>query len=214
MSLMDILTLIGYIASATIATSMIMNSILKLRWINLFGALMFATYGYIIGALPVGVLNSFIVSVDIYYLIKIYSKKEYFTTLDIRSDNKYLLAFLEFYKNEIDKFFPGFKYKPELNTVSFLILRNMAVAGIVLGRQIDKKTLYISLDFAIPEYRDLKLGNYIYQNKKNYFTDLEYEQICFEPKGKKFITYLKKMGFSKQKINSKTMFVKQLKIEN
>ncbi len=136
---MDILTLIGYIASATIATSMVMNSILKLRWINLFGALMFATYGYIIGALPVGVLNSFIVSVDIYYLIKIYSKKEYFTTLDIRSDNKYLLAFLEFYKNEIDKFFPGFKYKPELNTVSFLILRNMAVAGIVLGRQIDKK---------------------------------------------------------------------------
>jgi len=214
MSVMDILTLIGYIASATIATSMVMNSILKLRWINLFGALMFATYGYIIGALPVGILNSFIVSVDIYYLIKIYSRKEYFTTLDIRSDNKYLLAFLDFYKNEIDRFFPGFKYKPELNTISFLILRNMAVAGIVLGRQIDKKTLYISLDFAIPEYRDFKLGNYIYLNKKNYFTNLGYEKICFEPKGEKFIMYLIKMGFSKQKINSKTMFVKQLNIEN
>jgi len=196
---MEFLNIIGYLASITIATSMLMNSILKLRWINLFGASMFATYGYIIGALPVGILNTFIVSVDVFYLIRIYVKKEYFTTLDVRSDNKYLFAFLEYYKDEINKFFPDFVYKPELNTLSFYILRNMAVAGMVLGREIDKDTVYISLDFAIPEYRDLKLGRYIYQDNENYFSKLGYKKIMSEPKTKNYKTYLKKMGFKEQK---------------
>ena len=206
---MNILNIIGYTASIIIATSMMMNSILKLRWINLLGASMFATYGFIIGALPVGILNSFIVTVDIFYLYKIYNKKEYFTTLDIRNDNKYLLAFLNYHKKEIEKFFPGFKYRPELNTISFFILRNMAVAGIVLGRVIDKKTLYISLDFVIPEYRDLKLGNYIY-SEENYFTKLGYEKICIDPKSKKFNSYLEKMGFHKKTIKGETFFIKEL----
>ena len=39
---------IGYIASIVIATSMLMNSLLKLRWINLVGAILFSTYGFII----------------------------------------------------------------------------------------------------------------------------------------------------------------------
>lgn len=208
---MEILNIIGYVASATIATSMVMNSILKLRWINLFGASMFATYGFIIGALPVGILNSFIVSVDIFYLIKIYSKQEYFNTLDVRNDNKYLIAFLDFYKDEIKKFFPGFEYKPELNTISFFILRDMAVACIVLGREIEEKTLYISLDFAIPEYRDFKLGNYIYGKKDNYFSRLGYEKICIESRSIKFSKYLKKMGFTQQEIEG-NIFIKNISI--
>lgn len=207
---MNILDIIGYTASVIIAVSMVMNSILKLRWINLFGALLFSVYGFIIGALPVGILNLFIVSVDIYYLIKIYNRKEYFNTLDVRNNNKYLIAFLDFYKNEIHKYFPDFVYKPELNTVSFFVLRNMAVAGIILAREIEKKTLYISLDFAIPEYRDFKPGNYIYSGSDSYFLQLGYEKICIKPRSKKFTNYLKRMGFSQQEINGELLFIKEL----
>ena len=64
----------GYLASIIVATSLMMNSIIKLRWINLLGATMFSVYGFIINAYPVGVLNLFIALDDIYYLIKI-SKK-------------------------------------------------------------------------------------------------------------------------------------------
>ena len=67
----NILQWIGYAASVIIALSMTMNSIVKFRWINLCGAITFSTYGFLIGALPVGFLNGFIVSVDIYYLFKI-----------------------------------------------------------------------------------------------------------------------------------------------
>ena len=58
---------IGYAASIIIALSMTMNSIVKFRWINLCGAFTFSTYGFLIGAYPVGILNGFIVLVDIIF---------------------------------------------------------------------------------------------------------------------------------------------------
>ncbi|MBC8321641.1 MAG: hypothetical protein H8E34_13060 [Bacteroidetes bacterium] len=118
----NILLWFGYIASGVIAISMTMNSIVKFRWINLFGALSFAIYGMLIGAFPVMVLNSFIVSVDLFYLIKIYTKSNLFDTLEIRSDNKYLLKFLSYHNDEIQIFFPGFVYKPEMNTITFFVI--------------------------------------------------------------------------------------------
>ena len=126
----DFLQWIGDLASAVVAISLSMSSILKFRWLNLFGAATFSTYGFLIGAMPVGFLNGFIVFVDIYFLIGIYSKKDLFETLEIRPDNKYLIRFLEFHDKEIQKFFPGFTYKPEMNSVSFFVLRNMSVAGL------------------------------------------------------------------------------------
>ena len=61
----------------TIALSMTMSSILKFRWINLFGALTFSTYGFLIGAWPVGFLNAFIALVDIYYLNSFIQKRSF-----------------------------------------------------------------------------------------------------------------------------------------
>ena len=50
----------GYAASLMVAVSLMMSSIVKLRWFNLVGATMFSTYGFIIGSLPVGFLNLFL----------------------------------------------------------------------------------------------------------------------------------------------------------
>ena len=60
--------IIGYIASALVAVSLMMSSILKLRVINLVGASLFTVYGLLIGAYPVAVMNLFIVLIDLYYL--------------------------------------------------------------------------------------------------------------------------------------------------
>jgi len=205
---MHYLELIGYTASVIIAASMMMNSIIKLRWINLVGASLFSCYGFIIGALPVGFLNMFIVSVDIFYLIKIYQKTDYFKILDVRNNNKYLLAFLDYYHKDIHRFFSEFEYKPELNTVSFFILRNMAVAGVVLAHEEQPGTLLIGLDFAIPEYRDFKMGAYIYGNN-GYFKQLGYKKICVKARTNKFAKYLKKMGFATEN-SSNQIYTKTL----
>ncbi|HSV76380.1 MAG TPA: hypothetical protein VLH37_05040 [Bacteroidales bacterium] len=71
----SILEWIGYIASVVVAVSLMMVSIVKLRWLNLVGSAVFSFYGFAIGAYPVGVLNLFIALVNIYYLTRCAIKK-------------------------------------------------------------------------------------------------------------------------------------------
>lgn len=193
------LQIIGYLASVIIALSMTINSIVKFRWVNLVGALTFSTYGFLIGAMPVAFLNGFIVSVDIFYLYRIYSKKELFDTLEIRGDNKYLLKFLKFYDNEIQNYFPGFTYKPEMNTISFFVLRNMAVAGIFLAHKEENNILKVGLDYVVPEYRDYKNGQFIYHRLRQRFLNKGFKKVLADAHSTKYIKYLKKIGFNENK---------------
>jgi len=203
----QILLWIGYAASVVIALSMTMNSIVKFRWINLVGASTFATYGFWIDAFPVVALNGFIVSVDIYYLVRIYTKTQLFDTLEVKGDNKYLLKFLEFHKDEILKFFPGFEYKPEMNTISFFVLRNMAVTGVFLAHRENGNVLKVGLDYVVPEYRDYKNGKYVYDHLKDHFKETGFKRIISCGGTPKHIRYLTKLGFRK---NSESLFEKQL----
>ena len=201
--------ILGYVASVIVAVSLMMNSLVKLRWINLIGSAMFSAYGFIIGALPVGVLNGFIALINIYYLIKMYKTEDYFKILPIESLDNYLSEYLNFYRQDIHQFFPLFK---EDNQFSFgyYILRNLALAGVVLGYAEDEKTLIINLDFVNPEYRDLKPGKFLYKQKKQLFIEQGFEKVkCFDysPKHEK---YLLKMGFKKQNEGEKSFFVLNL----
>ncbi len=192
----EILQWIGYVASVIIALSMTMSSIVKFRWINLVGAMTFSVYGFMIGALPVGFLNGFIVLVDIYYLVEIYGRKEVFEILEIRPENKYLIRFIEYHNDEIQKFFPGFSYKPDMNTVSFFILRNMAVAGLYLAHREDGNVLKVGLDYVIPEYRDFKNGKYVYLRLKDKFIEQGFTKVMTEGNSIEYIKYLEKLGFT------------------
>ncbi|MEZ4908669.1 MAG: hypothetical protein R2771_13750 [Saprospiraceae bacterium] len=188
---------IGYAASIIIAISMAINSILIFRWVNLIGALIFSIYGFIIGAIPVGILNALIVIVDFYYILRIYFQHEQFDTLEIKPDNKYLKRFLKFYKKEIGKYFPNFKYELGQNSISFFVLRNMNVAGVFLANHIDENTIMVDLDFVIPEYRDFKNGIYIYNNLVDHFINLGYTRILSSGDSREYSNYLKKIGFKK-----------------
>lgn len=171
------------------------------------GALTFSIYGFLIGALPVGILNGLIVILDIYYLVIIYGKKEVFEILEIRPENKYLIRFIEYHNDEIQQFFPGFTYKPDMNTVSFFILRNMSVAGLYLAHREEGNILKVGLDYVIPEYRDFKNGKYVYLRLKDKFIDMGFTSVLAEGNSVKYIKYLKKLGF-KEEANG--MFVRTL----
>lgn len=194
-----ILQWIGYAASVIIAFSMTMNSIVKFRWINLCGAITFSTYGFLIGAYPVGILNGFIVFVDIYYLTIIYTKKEIFEILEVRPENRYLIRFLKFHEKDIHKFFPGFEYKPEMNTVSFFIHRNMAVAGLFLAHKHEDGVLKVGLDYVIPEYRDFKNAKFVYHRLSNRFIEAGFKKVITRSESKQHSKYLKKLGFIEDK---------------
>ena len=60
----------GYLASVIVAISFLMKSINKLRIINTLGAICFVIYSAVIKAWPVALINTFVICVNIYYLIK------------------------------------------------------------------------------------------------------------------------------------------------
>ncbi len=194
----DLLQWIGYVASVIIVLSMMMSSIIKFRWINLIGALLFSIYGFLISAIPVGILNGIIVLVDIYYLVVIYSKKEEFEILEIAS-SQYLTRFLKFHNKRIQTYCPGFSHQPNENTVSFFILRNMSVAGFFLAQRTNQTELHVKLDYVLPEYKDFKNGQYVYFQLKQKFIDAGYKTIIAEGNNTKYFNYLKKLGFKESK---------------
>ena len=62
---------VGYLASIFIGISMFMKNIVKLRFINLIGCILFSAYGFTIGAYPVAIVNLIISFTNIYYLYKL-----------------------------------------------------------------------------------------------------------------------------------------------
>src|SRR6056297_1798281 len=67
----NILEWVGYAASLLVLISLLMSSIIKLRWINLIGSAIFCVYGFLIGSIPVGIMNGGIIIINIYYLTQV-----------------------------------------------------------------------------------------------------------------------------------------------
>ncbi len=191
----DILEWVGYLASVVIAISMAMSSLVKFRVINLIGAGLFSVYGFLIGSIPVGVMNGFIVLVDAYYLYQFYAKEEVFDVIEAKPDGNYLVRFISFYKEDILKYFPGFEYCPDDSDVNFFVLRNMSIAGLFLAKRLDNGVLKVELDYAIPEMRDFKSGRFVYNNLKPRFVELGFRKLVAEKSSVKHNQYLNRLGF-------------------
>ena len=198
----------GYTATILIAISLMMKSIVKLRIINFFGAACFSACGYIIGAYPVFFLNGAITLIDLYYLAQFFKAEEYFRILEVQLNSEYLSYFLKYYEKEIQKFIPDFNYTQNENYHAMFVLRDTIPAGVVISEYLENDIIYMKLDFAAPGYRDFKMGNYVFAEiykKKNI------KKIYSDPGNPKHELYLKRMGFSKTKLNSETVYCLEIK---
>ncbi len=204
----NLVEIIGYLASILVAVSLMMSSIVRLRIINLAGSLIFTIYGIIISAYPVALVNGFIAIVNIYYLIEILSAKEYFDVLEVEPNSEYLKYFLSFHQKEIKKYVPNFTFHENENTRVIFVLRNSVPAGLVCAKNIDGDTVFVNLDYVIPGYRDFKIGRYVYQK---FFKENNIRKIFTYPGNNTHNKYLKKMGFVKTVFNSKEAFLLELK---
>ncbi|MFZ1291562.1 MAG: hypothetical protein WAR79_15810 [Melioribacteraceae bacterium] len=201
---MNYIEIIGYTGSALVALSLMMKNIFYLRRINLIGAATFAIYGLLVGAIPVFILNSFISLIDIYYIFEMKRKKEYFTLLPIENSHGSLLnKFFDFYSNDIKKFFPNFEISKIDEDKSFFILRNLIPVGLFAYKEISEQKILIELDYAIPDYRDLKNARFVYFAQSNHFIKKGYKILTAETEIEAHKKYLLKIGFSNDKTNPK-----------
>lgn len=201
-----VLEWIGYVASAIVLVSLLMSSIVRLRWINLVGAAVFAFYGFMVGVLPAALMNVGIVIIDVYYLAKIYWSKEYFQILPVDEDSRYLKQFLAFYRDDMTSFQPVELTDPKQADLKFYILRNMEIAGVFLARKTEDQTAEVLLDYAVPRYRDFQLGTYLFEANKDEFIAAGVTRLVATSSSDSHTRYLIKMGFVEQE----DQFVKTL----
>lgn len=188
------LQLLGYAASILIATSLLMRSIVRLRIINLMGAATFSVYGFLIGAYPVGFLNLMTVSINIVQLIRLRRRREIFRILEISPRSEYLHYFLDFEQRDIRRFFPRFAYDEASTDVVVFVLRDLVPAGLLLGR-IRGEVLEVQLDYAVAQYRDSKIGRYLFHDRIDYFRGRGIHEVAATADTEAHAAYLKQMGF-------------------
>jgi len=191
----NLVEVIGYAGSVLVALSLMMNSLVRLRWINLAGALFFAVYGLLVGAYPVLVVNGFIVLVNVWYLVRMARAREYFTQVKLAyADNAYLLEFLDFHYKDIGRFFPDFDLAALKDPHIVFILRNMNPAGVVVYTQADGAA-HIHLDYALPPYRDLRTGRFFLDQWVPRWCEEGICRLTCRDQAGQHGSYLQKLGF-------------------
>jgi len=189
--------LLGYGASLLVAVSLMMKSIVRLRVINLLGALTFVVYGLLIRAYPVALMNALIVGIDLYYLSQAWRQKDFFSLLRVSPADEYVRRFLEFYRPEIERFLPGFSGTLEPDALTFFVLRNMVPAGLFVARQEGGQGA-ILLDFVIPGYRDFQIGRFLFRQNAWFFRKQGLQRLVTEGGSAEHRAYLRRMGFEAQ----------------
>ncbi len=192
---MNYLDYFGYFASLVILISLLSSSIKKLRWINLVGAILFTIYAILIKSIPTAFMNFAIALIDIYFLIKIYTSKSYFSILEINEETTYYKNLLEFHKSDLVKFFNNSEFRIDESKFAFYILKDMSPIGIFVGKK-NGKTLEVELDFVTKEYRDFKIGKFLYKDNKDIFIKQGFKVIKCTTYNDLHKKYLENMGFT------------------
>lgn len=187
---------LGYVASVLIAVSLMMRSIVRLRWINLIGAACFTVYGVLISAYPVAALNFAIVLINLYFLEKTRRTREAFAVVAMPPESEYLREFLRFHADDIRRFQPDFTFDPAAHQCVLMVLRDMVPAGALILRPSSAGSAHVALDFVAPAYRDFKVGNYLFERRRDLFRSLGIDRLTSAPGNLAHAAYLERIGFS------------------
>ena len=197
---MNWVEIIGYIASFLVAISLMMSSIVRLRWLNLAGGITFSGYGFLIGAYPVAAVNAFIACINVYFLIKIYRAQVVFNVIKSGTESGqsgYIRYFLDFFSSDIEQFYPDFHRRmADANRQYFLLTDQERVVGILSGIKQQAGEFEIDLDIVSPAYRDYQLGQYLFGRNNIFATKFAISKLTAHAQTTAYQNYLAKVGFT------------------
>ena len=185
---------VGYLGSALVIVSLLMTRILRLRVIGLMGATTFLIYGLLIGSLPIIITNVVIMVINITFLWRATHVTEWFSLLEVRPDSRYLDEFLQFHQEDILLHQPDWNGEVQDSDIVVLVLRDMQPAMAIVGT-VGEGAMELRLDYAIPRFRDYRMGRFLYDSNAEFFIDKNVTTITASTQTKHYARYLAKMGF-------------------
>ena len=154
---------LGYLASLLLAVALIVNNDLKFRWYNALGCLVFMIYAIIIGAIPVLLTNTILLVINVVYLVKVYRKKENFDLLEFEGSEKLIIKFLDFYKKDIDAYFPTVTPDMMKGKLNFVVIRDLVISNVFSATVHGNGDAEVIINYTLQKYRDYKVGRFIFE---------------------------------------------------
>ncbi|THB62964.1 MAG: hypothetical protein D6B26_06530 [Spirochaetaceae bacterium] len=213
---------LGYLASFTVAISLLMVSVLKLRIINLIGSTMFLIYGLLIGSVPIVITNVCVVSINIVNLRRLRSGNKAVQYNDMGGELRpQVEVFANEYLQDIRRFFPYFSVEQiaaaeEAGGRVFAAVRNLKVVGFAVVFPVagvgsvlkpDRAMLIQNnssgrehcflLDYIVPRYRGLGLVRGLHELVIHQAGSSVDALLALTPQSsRKYAAFLQNNGFS------------------
>jgi len=150
----------------------------------------------VIEAYPIAVVNVAAASIHLWHLRRLVRRKdEVFRVLPVEPGTPYLMDFLDFYRPDIEATSGPAAVDEQDGQVVAFILRDMVPAGLFVGRMGDDDTFGVSLDYVIPQYRDFRVGEFVYSQDSTLLGDLAPRCVQATAATNNHRRYLRRMGF-------------------
>ncbi|MBP5435619.1 YgjV family protein [bacterium] len=195
-----IIEAIGYVGSALVLVSMLMTSVVKLRFINTIGSLIFTGYALCITSYPAAAMNFCLALINIYNLAKLFKNKKKYYVLKLDNDKYLINYFWKLYEKDIQKYFPEADKNAPCDAV-YLVCYGSDNAGILLGIKNEDGSIDVKIDYTTPVYRDCSAGKYLYA----YLASHHIPALFASTKSEIHRKYLLKMGFAEENGRLKKM---------
>ena len=159
---------IGYLGSVMVVVSLAMGNVRRLRRFNLSGALLFAVYGVYFTIYPIIVANFIIAAFNIYHLWRLKISMDLYQLAPVTATTSvFLPQFLNYHKIDIRKHFPEFRVADAMSWRHIFVIRNAVPVGIFSYMLEPDGSIYIHLDYVIPDYRDYRTASYFFEEFGN-----------------------------------------------
>lgn len=188
----QVVEVIGYVASLLIVVSLAMRSVIRLRIVSLVGSLIFAVYGALIGAWPIIISNSIIVGLNVWNLRRELAPGHDLDAVTMDPASPFLADFLRTHLDDIRHSQPRFVI--DQSRTAFVLMRDGMPAGTIMGN-VDGEAFEVLLDYVLPAYRDLRLGDWFYSTPAPAVKAFGVTAFRAHPTTPVHTTYLKSVGF-------------------
>ena len=186
----------GYLASLFLIIALLVNGDIKFRWFNILGNISFIIYGIVFQAWPVLLTNGILITINIYYLYRLYVRIEDFDLIEFSGEERLATKFLSFYDTDIKSYFPDFNEAQLKGNLNFVVLRDLVIANIFSAQIFDDGDAVVALNYTTKKYRDYKVGKFIFEKEKQYLISKGIKRIVYKhAANKSHVQYLKTLGF-------------------
>jgi hypothetical protein len=186
--------LLGYAASFIILVSLTMKSIVKLRWINAAGSLLFVVFAVLTRSAPTVVMNIGIIAIDLWYVSSLARKKGDYRLVRAERGSALLSFFYESNRAEIDALFGADAFEGATHFSYFMC--NGEIAGLFGWKDLSATECRIMIDFVTPRFRDTKIGKHFFADHLSAFREKGYGLLVCENVAAGHRKYLGAIGFA------------------